>query len=263
VRQSGSPSSLSSKTEDKKGKRWARKLVFGFFLFMGLVILLESPLARVRNISVTGNQTIPAADILAAAPVHQGMSLWQVNRNETQQAVMDKQPMISSVSVETQYLHGQVIFHVTEKHVVAILESAGKFYNLLNDGKVYNQVSSTGGFPWPIVTSGAISTVQTGQVPAGGDVGPLCTQLANLPVGLSAAISEIHLGSFGEAAVYLNNGFVAQCKVDSFANEMTNVQDAAQYFLGKGYAPGLIDMTGAPPYRYTPFQASSKKEGQP
>jgi cell division protein FtsQ len=32
-----------------------------------------------------------------------------------------------------------------------------------------------------------------------------------------------------------------------------------EYFRAKGYAPGLIDMTGGPPYRYTPFPSSPER----
>lgn len=247
----------------RRGKRWARKLVIVFFFFIGLVILLESPLTRVRAIDVTGNQSVPAAAILAAAPLHTGMSLWQVNHGETQTSVTAKQPMISSVTVHVDYLNGQVGLHVTEKHIVAILDSAGKFYNLLNDGRVYNATSTQHGFTWPIVTTEGNLSVQSGQVPTGVDLGQLCGQISQVPGPLVSSISEIHVNAFGEATVYLNNGFAAQCKLESFAEELNKVQDAMQYFLGKGYAPGLIDMTGTPPYRYTPFQQSAKKGSQP
>lgn len=260
VRQWNAPSAA---VPERKGKRWARKLVIVFFLFIGLVILLESPLTRVRKIAVTGNKSVPAAAILAAAPLHTGMSLWQVNHGETQTAITAKQPMISSVSVHVNYWDGQVGLQVTEKHIVAILESDGKFYNLLNDGKVYNTTSTQHGFTWPIVTTDVKASVLSGQGPAGVDLGQLCGQLAQVPAGLVSSISEIHVNAYGEATVYLNNGFAAQCKVDSFAEAMNKVQDAIQYFLGKGYAPGLVDLTGTPPYRYTPFQQSVKKGSQP
>jgi cell division protein FtsQ len=249
--------------EVKRKKGWARKLVFVFFLFLGLVILLESPLTRVRDIAVTGNKSVPAAAILAAAPLHKGISLWQVNAGATNQAITSHQPMISAVSVATNYLNGQVVLHVSEKHIVAILDSSGKFYNLLNDGKVYNEASAHSGFIWPIVTMDGTGVVASGQVTDQLYLVRLCKQIAGMSGAQAVSISEIHVNSFGEATVYLNDGFVAQCKVDSLANVMGKVQDAVHYFLGKGYAPGLIDMTGAPPYRYTPFQQSSEKGSQP
>ena len=59
-----------------------RKLALGFFLFVGVVVVLESPLARVRHLAVTGNRTVPAGAILADLPIRVGASLWQERSNK-------------------------------------------------------------------------------------------------------------------------------------------------------------------------------------
>ncbi|OFW77853.1 MAG: hypothetical protein A2201_06715 [Alicyclobacillus sp. RIFOXYA1_FULL_53_8] len=240
-----------------------RKLALGFFLFVGVVVVLESPLARVRHLAVTGNRTVPAGAILADLPIRVGASLWQVNARAVEQAILDKQPMIQSVAVSLHPLQGLVDLKVQERHVVAVFSHDGVFYTLLNDGLVYQQVPASNGFAWPIVTASIAVGVAVGKPIPDTFVANLCEQLGQASAALTENVSEINLNAYGDATLYLNNGFVAQCKEQAFASQLPNIYQAIQYFSSRGYQPGVIDMTGAAPYRYTPFTPSTGKAGSP
>jgi cell division protein FtsQ len=237
-----------------------RMLILGFFLFLGGVMILESPLTRVRELVVTGNASVTEQAILDASDLHKGMSLWQVNAAAIADKVTAAQPRVQSVTVHTDYLTGTVTLSIKEKQIVAVLASSGRFYDLLSDGKVYTQAAANAGFTWPLVTSDHALNVQLGQVPDPA-VAVICQQLSQIPQDQANLISEVHLDNFGVATVYLVNHFVAECKDDQFATCMKQMMSAVSYFKGKGYAPGFIDMTGGQPYRYTPFSMPSEGNG--
>lgn len=237
-----------------------RALILGFFLFLGVVMVLESPLTRVRGMVVTGNASVTEQAILEASDLHKGMSLWQVNASAIADKVTAAEPRVQSVTVHTDYLSGTVTLAIKEKQIVAVLASSGHFYNLLSDGKVYTQAAANAGFTWPLVTSDHLLNVQLGQAPDPA-VADICQQLSQIPRDQANLISEVHLDNFGVATVYLVNHFAAECKQDQFATCMKEMTSAVAYFKGKGYAPGLIDMTGGQPYRYTPFSTPSEGKG--
>jgi cell division protein FtsQ len=251
------------RTPEQISRRKARnrKVVLGFFLFLGIVVVLESPLTRVRSVVVSGNRTILQTKLIQDAKLHSGQSLWQVNHAEIAQKVIAKEPLVQSVSVKTDVMRGIVSLQITEKHIIAIYEAAGKFYNLLNDGTAYQELGVTQGFSFPLVTTENGKMPKIGQI-VSPDVGQVCNQLEQIDKANLSTISEIHIVASGNAEVYLDNGFVATCPEKQLANALPSVHDAVSYFSSKGYAPGMIDLTGPPPYRYTPFVPAEADKSQ-
>lgn len=238
----------------RRRKNRNRMVVLAFFLLIGLVALIESPLTRIRSLTVTGNTAIPQARILTAAKLRRGMNMWQVNAAAAQRRIKHQEPLVASVSIRTNLLHGTVALQIEEKHVVALYETRGTFYRVLDGGDVYGSVQSASGLPWPIVTSAQFAKVTQGQaVPVTGMVA-LSKQLAKSSPGFLTQVSEIELDRYGNATVYLDNGFAARCKANQFAGRIATIDTAVSYFSSKGYRPGLIDVSSGPPYEYTPFQ---------
>ncbi|MCL6637761.1 MAG: FtsQ-type POTRA domain-containing protein [Alicyclobacillus sp.] len=246
-----------------RGRR-TRVWVTAFFLLIGLVVVLESPITRVRALAVAGNVSLPAQQILAASGLHTGLSLWQVNPGAVQQAVMQQLPLVQAVEVHTDLRSGTVTLTVHERRIVAVLApgtAGGTWYNLLDNGVVYNMAVPSSGFVHPVVSTDGTPSVHPGDVPSP-EVASVCQALAQFAGDGAPWISEIHVDRYGTATVYMTNGFAAQCNADQLQARLLQLRQAVQYFLSQGYAPGLVDMTGQPPFRYTPYpvqagQASS------
>jgi len=242
----------------RKPQVWTQRIVFAFFIFIGLVVLLESPLTRIRQITVAGNRTISAATIIKSAGLHTGMSLWQVNDGAVKQHVVSHQPLIQNVDVQIHALTGTVNLTIQQKSVVALLHWKNAYYQLLNDGTVYAKAPTYTEAALPYVTVNGLTALTVGEIPSFIGLVPLCQQLSQLNVGELAGVSQIVLNSYGIATVYLENGFGVQVEAVKFAVVMGQIQAVLQYFISRGYGPGLIDMSGQPPYRYTPFQQAKQ-----
>ncbi|GLV14573.1 hypothetical protein Heshes_22570 [Alicyclobacillus hesperidum] len=240
-------------TAEQRDRRKARnrKIVVGFFVFIGLIVALESPLARVRQIAVKGNTTIAQADVVANSGVELGESLWQVNTKQAAARIERRLPMVQSAAVTVDWLHGSVSLSLRERQVVAVYAEAGSFYELLNNGYVFAAEPSSAGLPYPLV-SGPDEHVQVHAM-MNGDVSTVCRQLAKVPAGELTDVSEFHINGDGTISMYLDNGFVVLADADSLAGAVNAMQSVVHYFVQKGYKPGTVDLTGQPPYRYTPL----------
>ena len=236
-----------------------RILVLTFFVFVGIVIALESPLTRIRTISVVGSKSVPASRIISESTLRSGMSLWQINQRAVQTAIRDKEPVVDAVTVHTDYLQGHVTLHVEQKNVVAIFVNHGKYYNLLSDGTVYNEINGNSGFQQPLLTSVSNPTITVGRPIANGSIVSLCKELASVKSNDLADVSEIRVDKLGTATLFLDNGFEVRVSINDFTETMPQVKSAVNYFVQQGYKPGMLDMSGQPPYLYSPLQAASGK----
>ncbi|MFB5191597.1 cell division protein FtsQ/DivIB [Alicyclobacillus fastidiosus] len=256
------PQAALTPADRQRRKSRNRKVIIGFFAFIGVVVLLESPLTRIRSMTVSGNTTIPAERVILDSGLHKGQSLWQVNGGHVASHITSMEPMIQSVSLSTDWLQGTVHFTVRERQIVAVYETSGKFYQLLNNGVVYQEASPKDGLATPIVTSTA-AHVTIGQAvsPA---VSAICKQLTKISAGQLTDVSEFHVNGDGTVSLYLDNQFVVTCDTQGLAGSLNAMHSAVQYFVSKGYQPGNIDLSGSPPYLYTPFDnqgAGSKQKG--
>ncbi|MCL6453068.1 MAG: FtsQ-type POTRA domain-containing protein [Alicyclobacillus sp.] len=241
----------------RKSHVWTQRIVFAFFVFIGLVVLLESPLMRVRQIVVTGNRGISSETLIGDAGLRTGMSIWQVNAGAISARVMDKQPLVQAVAVHTDVWTGRVQMDVRQKAVIGILQAGGLNYQVLDDGTVYAQISQVpASTAVPLLVVDGVEHAAPGVALHVGGWSALCRQLEKVQPNELANVSQIELKSYGEATVYLDNGFAVAGKASDFATWMSDVPDVMNYFVQHGYGPGLIDLTGPAPYRYTPYRQS-------
>lgn len=243
----------------QRKKRRNRALIATFFLFIGAVVLLESPLTRVRVFQVTGNTSIPASKILKSAKLHKGMSLWQVNGAAVSANVSRENTLVQSVTVHTDLLSGIVTLQVSEKHVVALYEANGTFYRVLDDGDIYGTVTPADGFAWPIVTTSRQVKVTDGQAIPTTGWSALMRQLGKTSPVFLANVSQVELDTYGLVTLYFSDGFAARCQATQLTGKVPAIQSAVAYFTGKGARPGLIDVSTGPPYEYTPFAKTKAK----
>ncbi len=243
--------------KDRKNKAWTRRIVFAFFIFIGLIVLLESPLTRIRHVFVRGN-ALPAATLIKDSGLKNGMSLWQVNAGSVAHRIIAREPLVQHVNVHTNYMSGTVTLSVSQKQEVAVFQQGNQYYSLLDDGTVYQKVQAGAPITVPIVSSSEASiNVKPGMVSNIPGIVSLCGQLGQTSSSNLADISQIVLNQYGDAAIYLDNGFVVQTQSDQVSSTLGSVNSVIAYFVKLGYGPGMIDMTGQPPYRYTPFRPST------
>lgn len=242
---------LSDQTLRLRRKSRNRKIVFAFFVFLGLIVVLESPITRLRKIVVVGNRGIPTHEVIAASDLTKGISLWNVSASSVKKNIIRKLDLVQNVNLHMDWWTGTATLNLTEKHVVAVYMANGHFYNLLNDGVVYQSTNSSEATAFPLVTE-ENRLPQIGQY-ISPQVSELCRQLSGVSVNQLVDISELHVSSDGTLQVYFDNGYVAMTDISQFTSILPKIREAVAYFSSKGFAPGIVNLTGAPPYQYTPF----------
>lgn len=250
------PQTAQTSEDREHRKSRNRKIVMSFFLFIGCIVLLESPLGRIRKIEVSGNTTIPATRLISDSGVYTGQALWQIAPRRVRSRIAGNEPMVKTTVVSINWIRGSVHLHITERHVVAVLENNGTFYSLLGNGVVYHTVQASKGLSFPVVTA-TNGKLAEGH-PFNASVSAICSQLSQISPQLLNSVSEFHANGDGTISMYLDNGFVVVCDASGLKGAVNAMQSTVSYFVSKGYKPGTIDLSGLPPYRYTPLQSAKK-----
>lgn len=127
-------------TKNKKKIIHKKRQSIFFYLFLMLFVLLcfvalvKSPVFKLERIDLIGNERVNAEQIIRAANVEKGATLWQVN-NRMIRNQLEGMPLIQSAEVSYLMPKGISII-VEEKEPVALAPYQGKFLEISRDGTV-------------------------------------------------------------------------------------------------------------------------------
>jgi len=114
-------------------KKYALLFLFLFFTLFMLVIL-RLPIFNIQDISITGLDKVMPDEVLAAAGLREGMSIWKLSPSEIDKRVSSL-PRVAEVRVERN-LPGSLKIAVVEKYPLAIITYHGSYLELASDGLI-------------------------------------------------------------------------------------------------------------------------------
>ena len=186
-----------------------------FFVLVACVLYFLSPLSHVQSVKVEGNRYISTEQIIRLSKVQKDRSIWKVDTDETVDNIK-KNPEVKSASVVPVFPNS-IKITVTEHTRMAYLSKGGKFYPILENGKLLDELES-GEIP---VFAPVLVGFKEGKA-----LKLLLTELDKLPVEIQNAISEIHHAPTKtdpyHIVMYMNDGYEVNATSRTLADKMVH-----------------------------------------
>ncbi|RYL95415.1 FtsQ-type POTRA domain-containing protein [Sporolactobacillus sp. THM7-4] len=189
---------LKKERKQKANRRFALYASI-FFLLILLVVYFQSPLSKVQQITVDGEQLISSDKIIQASGISRQTHIWDIRPDQAQKHI-EQLPTVQAVSVHPQFPN-HVLIRIKEFDRKAYLYKNGGYYPILQNGTMLKKLPD-GKLPvdapvlFGFTDKGALKTVAEG--------------LAKIPQQVIHTISDIHYISKphgGEDLIlYMNDG---------------------------------------------------------
>lgn len=228
-----------------------------FFVVVLSAIYMESPLAKVKTVEVSGNANISAAAILRDANIRAGENLFQIPIARATQRLLADFPLLKSVAIARDFFSQSVAIDVKERALAGILEAGGTLYQVLADGVVLDRDPAGVGANQPIVSTSAPLAVSLGQKLTNPNLLAVCRQLPQLPQSDLQRLSQLDIQPYhGHMSIlaFTRDGFEIRMPVAHLATSMRLYDAIHSRLMSLGVAPGLVDLVTSKTGIYRPYK---------
>jgi cell division protein FtsQ len=204
------------KLKQQRRKKANRRLVFLLLLFFTLIACVsyfQSPLSKVKNIDVKGNELYNVDQIVAQSQITTEQNIWKMNKTEITKKIK-KLPEIKNVKIKT-VLPNTVRITVSEFKRMAYIASETSFYPVLENGRIIKNDKIT---HLPI-NAPFLKGFEEGKV-----LNEMIISLNELPAEVVNSISEIHhtptKNDQYHITLFMNDGFEVSATLRTFSEKM-------------------------------------------
>ncbi|RXI98100.1 cell division protein FtsQ [Anaerobacillus alkaliphilus] len=201
----------------QRKQRANRRLIFYlsfFFLLLLTVIYFQSPLSDVKEIVIDGNRYVSDEAIINVSRLEERTSYWGLNK----QLIEDEVSSIIEISdVKVQRIFPNTVkITVKEYTRVAYLVAEGKYYPILESGKILDKEEFSQRFPTdaPLLIGWKTDD----------ELAEMAAELSYLPESLIHRISEIYFTPVQEdplrITLYMNDGFQVSSTIRHFSQRI-------------------------------------------
>lgn len=192
-----------------------RRLIFYlslFFLLIGIIVYLQSPLSHVRTIHITGNKIMQDEEIIKLSGLEEETNIWKIKTEEIA-GLISENPFVKEVEINRN-LPSSLSINIVEHQIIAYLAKDGSFHPLLDSGQEVTLENryQRGDAPLLINFSGD-EMIQL-----------ISKQLQDLPVNILRLISEVHWTPEEEneykVELFMNDGFIVKGSIRNLSEKM-------------------------------------------
>lgn len=233
--------------EKQKPNKKALLFLSLFFIAMLVAVYVRSPLSKLQTITIEGNHQISDTVIESKSGLSKEMNVWKIRTHGIEQTLLHDFPLFSQVTVHFQFPNS-VIVTVKEKPTAALFMANGKFYHMLSDGTLLDEVPISYGTNLPIVTSDKTTEVKLGQPVKSSDVILLATELSKISPDLLSLFSDIEVRSDDEWVAHTLDGFEVRFDKGHLVDKLSIFKDFHKQLVESGHRPGIMNLMGRPVY---------------
>ncbi len=252
---------------EETSRSYVRKIAYTiliviFFLAILFAIYMESPLAKVKSISVSGAVNMESSVLIHDTGIVVGENLYQLPILQAEDRLLSNFPMVSSVSIQRNFLEQKVVIVVRERKVAGLLEANGSFYTILADGTILQKDTTGVGMQGPIISTTSPLTLSLGSKVTDPGLLALCSQLPTIPQSERAELSELHVQTVAgqqEIMAFTRDGFELLLPLHQLARSLQLYQSIHSKLISMGLAPGIINFISSGQGVYQPYQKAGVK----
>lgn len=199
----------------KKANKRLITLLLLFFLLIGFTLYFQSPLSRIKSVTVEGNNLYSTKEIKNLSGLTKKTNIWKVNETSISKNLLTL-PEMKSIKVKI-LLPNSVRIQVKEYKRIAYLAKEGNFSAVLENGKIIAN-SNKGQIP---VSAPILIGFSNGDV-----LDEMIDNLEKLPDEIVNSISEIHHTPKEtdkySITLFMNDGFEVRATLRTFSKKMVH-----------------------------------------
>lgn len=199
----------------KKANRRLIMLLALFFVLIAGVIYFQSPLSKVKKITVTGNESYSYEQIVEKSGISLQSNVWKISRGEIEKE-LEKIQEIKKASVNVK-LPNIVAIEVKEFNRLAYISKGKNFYPVLENGNILGE-KQIDEIP---VNAPILIGFKEGKV-----LDEMIASLEGLPEVVINSISEVHSKPVKTdeylIKLYMNDGFEVNATLRTFTEKMAH-----------------------------------------
>lgn len=186
---------------DRPKTNLVERICILLLLLVGGVTLLNSPVFAISEVTVAGNATVAAKEIIRTAKIPLGDNIFRVSLKDAA-ARVEAIPAVKEAKL-LRCLPGRVAIRVTERKAIALVSGADGLYGLDDTGVCIGKFRAS--VPLPVVT-GVGKAPNPGQKLNTEGFGAAVTLLTALDESLISQLSEIHVTPYQAVEAYTAGG---------------------------------------------------------
>lgn len=206
---------LKQRRKQKANRRLIMYITF-FFLLLSGILYFQSPLSKIGEITITGNQNITSEQISKLSKLNVGTSFWKVNQDEVKQNIK-KHPEIKEVTIQ-KIFPNDIKINVSELKRVGYISGPNTFYPILENGKIIENAQKFGSKAIPVDAPILVDWDDEA-------LKLLTKELNKIQPSISKLISEIHHTPTEydplQMTLYMIDGYEVKATVRNFAKNIT------------------------------------------
>ncbi|MEW6448390.1 MAG: FtsQ-type POTRA domain-containing protein [Bacillota bacterium] len=179
----------------------AERILIVLTLLVTGFALLNSPIFAISAVTVAGNKTVTAKEIIRTAGIPPSENIFRVNLKDAA-ARVEAIPAVKQARLE-RHLPGRVAIWVTEREAIALVPGADGFYGLDDTGVCIRKLRAS--CPLPVITGVGTAPCPGKKLYTKG-FGTAVAVLTALDKSLISHLSEIHITPFQTAEAYTADG---------------------------------------------------------
>lgn len=199
----------------KKANRRLIMLLALFFILIAGVIYFQSPLSKVKKITVSGNESYSSEQIIEKSGLSLDSNVWKINRGEVEKRLKKIQE-IKQADVKVN-LPNNVVIELEEYNRLAYISKGKNFYPVLENGNILGE-KKIDEIP---VNAPILIGFKEGKV-----LDEMIASLKELPEDVINSISEIHSRPTKTdkylIKLYMNDGFEVNATLRTFSEKMAH-----------------------------------------
>lgn len=203
------------KLKKQRRQKANRRLVFYlslFFLLIGIIIYLQSPLSYIKNIKVSGNKLIDQAEVIDLSGLDEETNIWKVNTKDIA-IKMTNNPFIKSAKI-TRHFPSAISIDIEEYQVIGYIKKGETFQSLLDNGEQISFENRYMQGDAPLLINFTDEEI----------LSSIAEQLKDLPENILRLISEIHWTPEAEneykVQLFMNDGFLVKGSIRNLSEKM-------------------------------------------
>jgi cell division protein FtsQ len=224
------------KLKQQRRKKANQRLIFLLLLFFSLIACVsyfQSPLSKVNNIKIIGNELYSTEQIVKQSGITTEQNIWKINKKQIAASIRHL-PELKEAKVKI-VLPRTVLITVKEYERIAYLVKETSFYPVLENGNILNH-QKLSSLP---INAPILKDFSEGEV-----LEEMIISLKELPSEVVNSISEIHYTPTDTDTyhinLFMNDGFEISATLRSFTEKMLHYPSILSQLDPK--VKGIIDL---------------------